>query len=362
MPFHVDFNNFNPGGYQSGNAGGFTPPPRKARKPRKAIGSAAVRTLINLLVTAVFGLLYYYAELPALNFQAEEFYVFIFLLCAVYCVSAALTSGFQAQGARGYFQFARKQCTVPLLRGGGPAGGDRPGGHLLLGGAAGGKLQQAADHFGPGTSPPTSRRSPTIRSPCWTRTPPQRLGNRKLGELSDMVSQFEVMDNYTQINYQGRPVRVTSLRYGDIIKWLNNRRDGLPAYLIIDMTTQNVEVVRLEGGDEVHHGGALQPQPVPLSALPLSHLSVQRARPLRSTRRAIPYWVCPRIVKTIGLFGGTDIRGGAGERRHRRERVLRGRARLGGPGLRPRISSCSSTTTTASIINGFSTPSSASGT
>ena len=22
-----------------------------------------------------------------------------------------------------------------------------------------------------------------------------------------------------------------------------------------------------------------------------------------------PYWVCPRITKTIGLFGGTDITG-----------------------------------------------------
>ena len=49
-----------------------------------------------------------------------------------------------------------------------------------------------------------------------------KLGNRKLGELADMVSQFEVADDYTQINYQGRPVRVTPLRYGDIIKWLNN--------------------------------------------------------------------------------------------------------------------------------------------
>ena len=37
-----------------------------------------------------------------------------------------------------------------------------------------------------------------------------QLGNRKLGELADMVSQFEVDDDYTQINYKGRPVRVTA--------------------------------------------------------------------------------------------------------------------------------------------------------
>ena len=58
-----------------------------------------------------------------------------------------------------------------------------------------------------------------------------RLGSRKLGELADMVSQFEILPSYTQINYQGRPVRVTSLAYGDLVKWFTNRSDG-PARLI----------------------------------------------------------------------------------------------------------------------------------
>ena len=36
--------------------------------------------------------------------------------------------------------------------------------------------------------------------------------------------------------------------YADLIKWFTNRSDGLPAYLLIDMVTQNVELVRLEQG------------------------------------------------------------------------------------------------------------------
>ena len=51
----------------------------------------------------------------------------------------------------------------------------------------------------------------------------KKLGDRKMGELVDMVSQFEVTDYYSQINYQGRPVRVTPLQYGDLIKWFNNK-------------------------------------------------------------------------------------------------------------------------------------------
>ena len=135
-----------------------------------------------------------------------------------------------------------------------------------------------------------------------------KLGNRKLGELADMVSQFEVADDYTQINYQGRPVRVTPLRYGDIIKWLNNRADGLPAYLLIDMVTQNVEVIRLDEG--IHYTTA-------------EHFSRNLYRHLRFhyptymfdepafeiDENGDPWWVCPRVSHTIGLFGGRDIIG-----------------------------------------------------
>ena len=124
MPFTFNFGNFggfnpggfNPGGYQTGEGQpDFTQRPQKERKPRKPIGTPLTRTLINIAVTALVGLVYFYVELPALNPHAEEFYFFVFLLCAVYCGCAVLTSGFQGTGARGYFGFVKKQCTVPFF-------------------------------------------------------------------------------------------------------------------------------------------------------------------------------------------------------------------------------------------------------
>ncbi|MEI3361153.1 MAG: hypothetical protein V8R75_00475 [Oscillospiraceae bacterium] len=118
-------------------------------------------------------------------------------------------------------------------------------GHIL-GGAAGGQLQRAA-------SIETGDFASRVVEISYDQIPmldedfPRRLGNRKLGELADMVSQFEILPSYTQINYQGRPVRVTSLAYG-IVKWFTNRSEGLPAYLVIDMVTQEAEVVRLKEG------------------------------------------------------------------------------------------------------------------
>ena len=84
--------------------------------------------------------------------------------------------------------------------------------------------------------------------PVVDRDTASRLGSRKLGEMTELVSQFEIASNYTQINYKGSPYRVTPLRYADPVKWLFNMRTGLPAYITVDMVTQETNLVWLEEG------------------------------------------------------------------------------------------------------------------
>jgi len=307
MPFTFHFGGFNPSEFQGGNAGGFTPPPKKARKPRKAIGNAFTRTLINIGVTLLVGLVYFYLELPALNFHAEEFYVFVFLLCVVYCVCAVLTSGFQGDGAKGYFHFVKKQCTIPFVvviaLVAAIAIGAISSWVVLRAGSYSKLLPIQNGDFTAEVEEISYDQIPMLDADSAAR-----LGSRKLGELSDMVSQFEILPTYTQINYQGRPVRVTSLAYGDLIKWFTNRSEGLPAYLVIDMVTQEAEVVRLEEGMKYttaeHFGRNLYRHlrfhyPTMMFDAPVFEIDEE----------GTPYWVCSRIVKTIGLFGGTDING-----------------------------------------------------
>ena len=281
--------------------------PKREKKPRKAVGTPVGRTVLNLAVTLVVGAVYYYVCLPALNLHSESFYVFALLLCAVYCVMAILTSGFQGEGPKGYFGFVKKQCKIPFFLA------------LALvltavvGSVIGLRLFRAADYrdlltVETGDFASEVQEISFDQIPMLDRDSATKLGNRKLGELADMVSQFEVDDDYTQINYKGRPVRVTALRYGDWIKWLNNRADGLPAYLIIDMVTQNVEVVRLDNGIRYttaeHFGRNLQRYlrfhyPTYIFDTPAFEIDED----------GNPYWVCPRITNTIGLFGGTDVLG-----------------------------------------------------
>ena len=309
MPFSFNFGGFDPSAFGGFSGGDASQPqrPRRERKPRKAIGNAFTRTLINLGVTLLFGLGYFYFELPALNFHAEEFYVFVFLLCAVYCVCAVLTSGFQGEGVKGYFGFVKKQCTVPFLVLAALIAA------IVIGGLTSWVVIRAGSYsklldVQTGDFAAEVEEISYDQIPMLDEDSAARLGSRVLGELSDMVSQFEILPSYTQINYQGRPVRVTSLAYGDLIKWFTNRSDGLPAYLIIDMVTQEAEVVRLDEGMKYttaeHFGRNLYRHlrfhfPTYMFADPVFEINEE----------GDPYWVCPRMVKTIGLFGGTDIQG-----------------------------------------------------
>ena len=288
------------------NFQGFARQPRP-KKERKALGTPAGRTLLNIAVTLVFAAVYFYIVLPPISLKSEEFYIFVLLTCAVYGGCAILTSGFQGAGAKGYFGFLKKQCTVPLLVAAAMVV------TALVGAVVGWQLFRAGDYrdlltVNDGDFAAEVEEISYDQIPMLDANSAMKLGNRKLGELADMVSQFEVADDYTQINYQGRPVRVTPLRYGDIIKWLNNRSEGLPAYLLIDMVTQNVEVVRLDEG--IHYTTA-------------EHFSRNLTRHLRFhyptymfddpafeiDENGDPWWVCPRVSHTIGLFGGRDIIG-----------------------------------------------------
>ncbi len=267
--------------------------------------------ILNLIITLVIGLVYFYFKLPAINLHNEGFYSFFFILALIYCVLSAISVGLhKVTSGMELWRGLKAHCMVPvlvcvffvvLL-----IGGSIIGMPIFRAGAYAELLELEDGDFAAEVDEISYNQIPMLDEDS-----AKRLGNRKLGELSQYVSQFEVAEDYTQINYKGRPVRVTPLVYGDIIKWFTNRSEGLPAYLIIDMVTQNVEVVRLdEQGEGIKYTTA-------------EHFGRNLTRHLRFQfptfmfddanfeidEEGTPYWVSPRIIKRIGLFSGTDIRG-----------------------------------------------------
>ena len=279
------------------------------KPPRKPMGKGT-RILISLAVTLVFGLVYFYISLPALNLQDGAFYSFFFLLCLVYVVASLFTSGFRmapGTGIREYARFVKTQCLpvgilMVLILAVGLIGSliSMP---IFRAGAYRDLLAVEDGNFTADITQISFDKIPTL-----DRSSAEYLGDRQMGTLSDMVSQFEYSNDSTQINYQGRPVRVAPIAYADLIKWFTNRGEGLPAYVLVDMVTQEASVVRLPEGMKYSFSE-------PLGRNIVRHLRFRYPTYLFDTPQfeideaGTPYWIAPRIVRTIGLFGGTDIQG-----------------------------------------------------
>ncbi|MEG0666513.1 Tat pathway signal sequence [Gordonibacter sp.] len=133
------------------------------------------------------------------------------------------------------------------------------------------------------------------------------LGNREMGSIPDFVSQFEISSLYSQINYKSAPVRVSPLSYADLFKWFTNREAGIPAYSLVNMTTQDAEIVRLED-NPIHYS-----QSEPLVRNIDRHVQLSYPfymfdeKSFEIDEEGKPWWICPVQTRAIGLFGGTTI-------------------------------------------------------
>lgn len=134
------------------------------------------------------------------------------------------------------------------------------------------------------------------------------LGNRTMGAMSDLVSQFEISPLYSQINYQDHPVRVSPLTYADLFKWLQNREQGIPAYVVVDMTSQDAEVVRLEGDKTIKYS-----ESEPLARNIDRYVQLKYPfymfgeKSFEIDDEGNAWWICPVRDFTIGLFGGETV-------------------------------------------------------
>ena len=283
----------------------------RIRLPKSRFG----RTLLSLAVTAAVGFGYFYVTLPALNPHAGEFYSFLGLLCAVYVVCVFLLSGAPHDNVirtpkeklREWLKFIKSRClpvgllfvAVVIVA----AVGNVVSMPLLRAAAYRDLLTVQTGDFASDVAQISFNEIPTL-----DRTSAEYLGDRQMGTLSDMVSQFEYSGDSTQINYQGRPVRVAPIAYADLFKWLTNRSQGLPAYVVVDMVTQEATVTRLPEGMKYSFSE-------PLNRNIVRHLRFHYPTMMFSTpefeidESGHPWWIAPRVVKTIGLFGGTDIQG-----------------------------------------------------
>lgn len=269
--------------------------------------------VISIVITLLLGGLYYYIALPAINIHSSGFWGFIILLFIILTITSAILQRkkfniVQQIGKKpdlmkilkqSKITYALSLVTVALIV------------ILIIGSVlsspiVNAKKYQQLINISDGNFQEDIQQISYSDIPLLDRDSASLLGSRKMGSMVEYVSQFEVSEHYTQINYNNRPVRVTPLRYGNIFKWLTNRGDGIPAYIKIDMATQKVECVKLKKG---------------IKYTDSEHFSRYIYRYLRFRfptyifdsinfeidDDGVPYWICPALTYKIGLFGGEAV-------------------------------------------------------
>ena len=152
--------------------------------------------------------------------------------------------------------------------------------------------------------------TPTIDNvPLLDKDSAARLANRALGNLVDEVSQFELYNTY-QVTVAGAPVRVQPLDYVGLVKWFMNRSTGIPAYITVDMKTQNTKIVRLEDGKGIQYSQQAYFNDNLLRHVRFHYPCDMLGDPhFELDESGNPYWVYPVLEHKIMLFSGTDVKG-----------------------------------------------------
>ena len=295
-PIKVDFTG---GGADKGpdkKTGVVIPPERKGLK-----------IIINIILTLVFGGIMYYFMLPVLNFKDIKLYFFLGAIFVFYCAVNFVTSG--AIKTPDYTPYAKKSSLVPKILLG-----------VTVAVAAIGMLVSSVFFRASSYSKIIDVKSGDFATdvteadfstvPVIDESTTSVMAERALSDLSKLgyVSQFTVQPKYYQINYHDTPVRVSSLQYSNIIKWLTNAKNGLPAYVIVDARTQKSTLVEVKDGIKYS------------TADHFSHYVTRHVRFQYPTylldeptfeidESGHPYWIFAKLDKTIGLFGGTDVTG-----------------------------------------------------
>ncbi len=261
------------------------------------------------VITVIIWLGMFYWQLPALNFHSNDFWAFLVMALGVgivinlWSIVERLLRREDMQGEELRLKRLKRLLLIPaafaLFYGIGT---------LLSSPIIRSKAYYELLNVETGDFKEDVKEVDYTQIPILDRDSSERLAEREMGSMVDMVSQYEVSTAYnTQINYRTKPVRVIPLQYGDVIKWITNRGRGIPAYIRIDMTTQDVELVKLEEGMKYspaeHFGRKIQ------RYLRFRYPTAMfRGYNFEIDDNGTPYWICPIEQKTIGLFGGTDIK------------------------------------------------------
>lgn len=144
--------------------------------------------------------------------------------------------------------------------------------------------------------------------PTIDRDMAERLGSRKIGEVLDLVSQFNVSDEFTQIVYNGDSVRVSPLEYVNVWRWFSNRSEGIPHYVMVDMVTGEADLINPDENIRYSHSGFLNDDIT--RHIFLQHPTTLFEHPVfEIDEEGHPFYVAPIVKRQFSFLGPKDVVG-----------------------------------------------------
>lgn len=198
-----------------------------------------IRFLISFIIAVVVAGIKFYVELPALNLQSDGFWMFLFncvlSFAIVYVVIGLIGIKKANKNAKIDIKLPKTKSTLIIIIA------------LILPLAILGVGMCASSTFFNANAYSTLIDVPeadfaddmpetaVVKNIALMDTDTAiKMGNRTLGALSDVVSQYEISTNYRQINYNKAPQKVSTLEYADFFKWYANKEQGIPGYVMVD--------------------------------------------------------------------------------------------------------------------------------
>ena len=200
--------------------------------------------IIRILLTIVFALLLFYITIPAINLQSMGFWSYLFMIFVFYQLTTIidikdvilLNKRLNLKGYKSYFVVIAIFIVIMLI-------------NVFVSPVMDAKGYSQRITIDDSTSFTEDVAEVNFDAlPLLDKSSSQKLGDRVMGQMPELVSQFYVSDLYTQINYNNNIVRVTPLEYASVIKYFTNRDEGVKGYITVDSVTGESSLTKLDKG------------------------------------------------------------------------------------------------------------------
>ncbi|MGL5540227.1 MAG: hypothetical protein ACRDBX_01200, partial [Erysipelotrichaceae bacterium] len=268
------------------------------QQPLKVFMPSKKAAFVALLVTAAIAAFTFYLYYPAINVRSESSAYYIAFLFGVYVVVALMLGG-------------KFSAPVKAAMGGGIF---LVGAVMVLSFLSSPLFNAQAyrDQIVMHESQEFTNDFDTValnRIPVIDYEVAKQLGDKKMGQITGLGSQYTVSDQYTLVAVEDKLYRVSPLEYRDFFKWFQNRDKGVPGYIKVNVNDpSDVELVELEEGMQyapsAYFGQRLERHV--RFAYP-NELLTDYSFEIDDNGK--PYWVISTYLPEVGFYGGPSANG-----------------------------------------------------